>query len=102
PARTAVPARARRRCTRGRSHGWSRRRHRSAESRAALSPHTSARRAAPYNSGGGMTMATVMIMHWPEVTREQYEEARQKVKWETDVPKGAKFHVSWFGDDGLH
>jgi len=47
-------------------------------------------------------MATVMIMHWPEVTREQYEEARQKVKWETDVPKGAKFHVSWFGDDGLH
>jgi hypothetical protein len=47
-------------------------------------------------------MATVMLMHWPEVTKEQYEQARADVKWETDTPAGAKFHVSWFGDDGLH
>jgi len=47
-------------------------------------------------------MATVMQMHWPEVTKEQYEQARREVKWETDTPKGAKYHVSWFGDDGLH
>jgi len=47
-------------------------------------------------------MATVMLMHWPEVTKEQYERARQEVRWETDTPAGAKFHVSWFGDDGLH
>ena len=46
-------------------------------------------------------MATVMLMHWPEVTREQYEQARSAVRWETDVPKGAKFHVAWFGDDGF-
>jgi heme-degrading monooxygenase HmoA len=47
-------------------------------------------------------MATVMSMHWPEVTKEQYEAARAEVRWETETPKGAKYHVSWFGDDGLH
>jgi hypothetical protein len=43
-----------------------------------------------------------MTMHWPEVTKEQYEQARNEVRWETETPAGAKFHVSWFGDDGLH
>jgi len=47
-------------------------------------------------------MATVMIMHWPEVKPNQYEEARRQVAWETNVPKGAKFHVCWFADDGCH
>ena len=47
-------------------------------------------------------MAIVMSMHWPEVTVEQYERVRSEVKWETDVPAGAKFHVAWFVDDGLH
>ena len=47
-------------------------------------------------------MAIVMLMHWPEATKEQYEEVRRDVKWETDVPAGAKFHTAWFGDDGLH
>lgn len=46
-------------------------------------------------------MATVMTMHWPEVTREQYERARQEVNWEGDVPDGAKFHVAWFAEDGF-
>ena len=47
-------------------------------------------------------MATVMLMHWPEVTKEQYEQIRQDVKWETNVPDGAKLHVSWFAADGFH
>jgi len=46
-------------------------------------------------------MAVVMQMHWPEVTKDQYEQVRREVKWETDVPKGAKFHVAWFGTDGF-
>jgi hypothetical protein len=46
-------------------------------------------------------MATVMTMHWPEVTKEKYDQVRRDVNWEGDVPKGAKFHVAWFGDDGL-
>jgi hypothetical protein len=49
-----------------------------------------------------MTMATVMLMHWPEVTVSQYEQTRKEVGWETNVPKGAKFHVAWFAADGFH
>jgi len=47
-------------------------------------------------------MATVMMMRWPQVTKEQYEQVRREVNWEGEVPGGAKFHVAWFGDDGLH
>jgi hypothetical protein len=47
-------------------------------------------------------MATVMNMHWPEVSKEQYEAARAEVNWEGNTPNGAKFHVAWFGDDGFH
>jgi heme-degrading monooxygenase HmoA len=47
-------------------------------------------------------MATVMSMHWPEVSKQQYEQVRGDVKWETDVPNGAKFHVAWWADDGFH
>ena len=45
-------------------------------------------------------MATVMKMHWPEVSTKQYEEARRQVGWENNVPKGAKFHVAWFPTTG--
>jgi len=47
-------------------------------------------------------MATVMLMHWPEVSKEQYEQARKAVNWEGEAPQGGKFHVAWFGEDGLH
>lgn len=47
-------------------------------------------------------MATVMQMHWPEVTRDKYEQARRRVNWEGDPPQGAKLHVAWFEGDGLH
>jgi hypothetical protein len=45
-------------------------------------------------------MATVMEMKWPEITRNEYDRAREAVDWESDVPTGAIFHVSWF-EDGL-
>jgi hypothetical protein len=47
-------------------------------------------------------MSTVMVMHWPEVTKEQYEEARKVVGWEREVPDGARAHVAWMGSDGFH
>ena len=47
-------------------------------------------------------MSIVMIMHWPEVTPELYDEARERVAWETDAPTGGRGHVAWFEDDGLH
>ena len=47
-------------------------------------------------------MAVVMLMHWPEVSLDQYEQVRADVAWETNTPKGAQFHVAWMGDDGFH
>ena len=47
-------------------------------------------------------MAVVMIMHWPEITVEQYEEARRRVDWEGDQPAGGLCHIARFEDDGLH
>jgi hypothetical protein len=46
-------------------------------------------------------MSVVMIMEWPGVTKEQYEQTRKLVKWETDIPQGAMFHVATFDDKGL-
>jgi len=46
-------------------------------------------------------MATVMVMHWPEVTREEYERVRELVGWERDVPDGARLHVAWLASDGF-
>jgi hypothetical protein len=47
-------------------------------------------------------MATVMLMHWPEVTKEKYEEVRRDVNWEGEPPVGAKFHTAWIASDGFH
>jgi hypothetical protein len=47
-------------------------------------------------------VATIMLMHWREATPDQYDQAREKVGWDRNVPTGAKLHVSGFGDDGLH
>lgn len=47
-------------------------------------------------------MPTVMTMHWPEVSPEQYEAVRKEVNWEGNTPDGAKFHVAWFATDGFH
>ena len=46
-------------------------------------------------------MSTLMLMSWPEVSEDQYQQARRDVNWETNVPDGAKFHVAWMGEDGL-
>jgi hypothetical protein len=47
-------------------------------------------------------MPTVMTMHWSEVSKEQYDRARREVNWEGQPAEGGKFHVAWFGSDGLH
>jgi hypothetical protein len=46
-------------------------------------------------------MPTVMNMRWSGVTPEEYDEAREVVNWEGDVPDGARFHIAWFEDGGL-
>ncbi len=47
-------------------------------------------------------MPVVMRMEWAEATPEQYEQVRQVVGWERDVPRGAVFHVAFFNDAGLN
>ena len=47
-------------------------------------------------------MPVMMIMEWKGVTADQYEQVRRSVKWETDVPDGAIFHVASIGDGALH
>jgi len=46
-------------------------------------------------------MAVVMRMEWPEVTAEQYDEAREVVGWERDAPQGAIFHTAFFDEGGF-
>jgi hypothetical protein len=47
-------------------------------------------------------VSVVMLMHWRETTPEEYEQVREIVRWDQDVPDGAKLHVSGFANDGLH
>jgi hypothetical protein len=47
-------------------------------------------------------MAVRMLMQWPGVTREQYEDVRGLVRWDTDTPTGAKLHVGGFDEAGAH
>jgi hypothetical protein len=47
-------------------------------------------------------MAKIMLMHWREATPEQYDQTREKVGWDRDVPAGAKVHMVGFADDGAH
>ncbi len=46
-------------------------------------------------------MAEVMKMRWDGVTPAQYDELRSLVRWESDHPEGAVFHVAWFAGDGI-
>ena len=44
---------------------------------------------------------TVMLMRWAGVTPEQYEEAREVINWEGDLPDGALLHLAGFDGDDL-
>lgn len=47
-------------------------------------------------------MATMMLMEWPGITPELYEEAREIVGWERNPPEGGLIHVSRFENDTLY
>jgi hypothetical protein len=46
-------------------------------------------------------MAIVWMLEWAGITPEQYDELRQRVNWEGDVPDGLRFHVAAFDGKGL-
>jgi hypothetical protein len=47
-------------------------------------------------------MPIMMIMEWDGVTPEQYDQLKQLVNWETDVPAGGIFHVTAFSEQGAN
>ena len=47
-------------------------------------------------------MAVVVQLRWEGVTPDQYETTREIVRWETDTPEGAIFHVAWFDGGGVN
>lgn len=42
-----------------------------------------------------------MLMQWPGVTKEQYEQARKIVNWEGDPAPGGLIHIASFDKNGL-
>ena len=46
-------------------------------------------------------MAVVMLMRVPGITPEQYEEARERVRWDVDYAQGGKLHIAAFDQAGL-
>jgi hypothetical protein len=47
-------------------------------------------------------MAIGMFMDWSGVSSGQYDEVRESVGWERDVPQGALFHAATFDSEGAH
>jgi hypothetical protein len=50
---------------------------------------------------GGSTMSTVIMQRWDAVTPAQYDQIREIVGWDVDVPAGMTFHVASFDGDIL-
>lgn len=46
-------------------------------------------------------MSTVIMQRWDAVTPTQYDQVRQIVGWDVDVPAGMTFHVASFDGDIL-
>ena len=46
-------------------------------------------------------MATAMIMRWPGVSLDDYDEALVKVRWEEELPDGALFHIACHDGEAL-
>ena len=46
-------------------------------------------------------MAVVMVMRFAGITPEQYEEARERVRWDVDYAQGGKLHIAAFDESGL-
>jgi hypothetical protein len=46
-------------------------------------------------------MSVVIMQQWDAVTPAQYDEIREIVRWDVDVPAGMTFHVASFEGDSL-
>jgi len=46
-------------------------------------------------------MAVLMLMEWPGVTGELYDQVRASVRFDQDPPGGGLYHVAAVAEDGL-
>ena len=46
-------------------------------------------------------MPYAMHMRWPGIGVDEYEQVRDKVRWEEDVPDGALFHVAGYDGEAM-
>ena len=47
-------------------------------------------------------MASLMLMDWPGIKRDQYEAVKGIARWDQETPDGAKLHLVGFDDEGMH
>lgn len=47
-------------------------------------------------------MSTVIIQKWDGLTPEQYDQLREHVQWDRDIPAGMTYHVASYDEDTLH
>jgi hypothetical protein len=47
-------------------------------------------------------MAVVIVMDWPEVSKEQYLAVRNDLDWVTNRPDGGMLHAAGWDDTGFH
>ena len=47
-------------------------------------------------------MAVMVILNWPSVSPQQYDEIRELVRWIDEAPAGGRAHIAAFGEDGGH
>jgi hypothetical protein len=48
------------------------------------------------------SMAVAAHVVWPGFTAEQYDQLRDVVGWEREVPPGATLHIASFSPEGAH
>lgn len=55
----------------------------------------------PGRREGGLETRIVALVKWEGVTKEIYEQTRERVNFERDVPKGLVIHIATFDDKGI-
>jgi hypothetical protein len=46
-------------------------------------------------------MSTVIMQTWDGITPDQYDQLREHIRWDRDIPAGMIYHVASFDDDIL-
>jgi hypothetical protein len=56
--------------------------------------------AAPAPAEVSPAPSALVVQRWEGISPRQYDELRETVGWDRDLPAGMRFHAAAFGDDG--